>query len=65
MERATTNDTTAAIFLLKTWRRDRYGDKVAVTFDVREAAERVAAELKVPVDVVLSETYRMVEDGAA
>ena len=35
-----------------------------VTIDVRQAAERVAADLGVPVDTVLAETYRMVEDGA-
>jgi hypothetical protein len=33
MERATTDDTTAAIFLLKTWRRKRYGDHVTVAGD--------------------------------
>lgn len=33
-----------------------------VTFEVRQAAEKVAAELGVPVDVVLAETYRMAED---
>jgi hypothetical protein len=64
MERGTKDDTTAAIFLLKSWRRERYGDRLAVTLDVRQAAERAAAELGVPVDVVLAETYRMVEDGA-
>jgi hypothetical protein len=35
-----------------------------ISLDVRQAAERAAAELGVPVDVVLAETYRMVEDGA-
>lgn len=64
MERATKDDTTAAIFLLKTWRRERYGDRLAVSIDVRSAAERVAAELNIPVDLVLAETYRMVEDGS-
>lgn len=62
MERGTANDTTAAIFLLKSWRRERYGDRLAVSLDVRQAAEAAAAELGVPVDVVLAETYKMVEE---
>lgn len=36
-----------------------------ITVEVRHAAEKVAAELGVPVDVVLAETYRMVEDGSS
>lgn len=36
-----------------------------ITLDVRRAAEKVAAELGVPVDVVLSETYRMSEGDEA
>ena len=38
---------------------------VNVTFDVQEAAKKIAADLNIPVDVVLAETFRMVEDGAA
>lgn len=34
-----------------------------ITLDVRKAAEKVAAELGVPVDVVIAEAYRMTEDG--
>lgn len=63
-ERAIAGDTTAAIFILKTWRRDKYGDKLAVNLDVRTAAERVAADLDVPIAVVLAETYRMLQDGS-
>lgn len=37
------------------------GATVTVTIEVRQAAEKVAAELGVPVDVVLAETYRMAE----
>ena len=36
-----------------------------VTVEVRRAAERVAAELGVPVDVVLAETYRLAKDEDA
>jgi hypothetical protein len=35
---------------------------VNVTLDVRQAAEKVAAELGVPVDVVIAESYRLAED---
>lgn len=35
-----------------------------VTVQVQQAAEKVAAELGIPVDVVLAETTRMTEDGA-
>ena len=64
MDRATTDDTTAAIFLLKCWRRERYGDKLAVSLDVRQVAEKAAADLGIPVDLILAETYRMVEDAS-
>lgn len=33
-----------------------------ITVDVRKAAEKAAAELGVPVDVVLAETYRLAKD---
>ena len=31
IDRGAESDTTAAIFMLKSWRRDRYGDKQEVT----------------------------------
>ncbi len=33
-----------------------------ITLDVRTAAEKVAADLGIPVDVVLAETYRLAEE---
>lgn len=63
IDRGLKDDTTALIFLLKGWRRERYGEKIAVSLDVRTAAERVAADLDMPVETVLAETYRMAEDG--
>lgn len=45
VDRGMRNDTTAAIFLLKGWRRSRYGDRVAVGGDednpIRVVIERV------------------------
>lgn len=57
IERGLATDTTAAIFMLKSRRRDIYGDKATVNVNVtiREKAEKMAAELGVPVDTFMAE----------
>jgi hypothetical protein len=44
------NDTTAAIFMLKSHRREIYGDRLNLEIQLRQKAERMAAALNVPVD---------------
>jgi len=56
----------SAWILERRWPED-YGARQRVdqtiTVDVRKAAEKAAAELGVPVDVVLAEAYRLAEDS--
>jgi len=58
----------SAWLLERRWPED-YGTRQrieqTITVDVRKAAEKAAAELGVPVDVVLAEAYRLAEDDDA
>jgi hypothetical protein len=57
IERGLANDTTAAIFMLKSRRRDIYGDKATVDLRVtmREKVEQLASELGIPADTLMAE----------
>jgi hypothetical protein len=44
------NDTTAAIFMLKSHRREIYGDRLNIDVQIRKKAEQMADALGVPVD---------------
>jgi hypothetical protein len=57
MDRGLETSDTAAIFMLKSHRRAIYGDRATVNVNVtiREKAERMAAELGVPIDDLMSE----------
>lgn len=58
-------DTTAAIFMLKSHRRETYGDKseVTVKLTIQQKAEKIAARLGVPVETVLDKA-KQVASGA-
>lgn len=64
-ERAIESDTQAGMFLLKTRRRAIYGDKATVNINltIQEKAKRMAAELGVPVDDLMSEAMAVAGDA--
>lgn len=49
------NDTTAAIFLLKSHRREIYGDKLDINLQIRKKAEQLADELGISADDLIQE----------
>jgi hypothetical protein len=55
IQRALAGDTTLLIFLLKSRRREVYGDKVAVTVQLRKKAEDMAEQLGVSADDLIRE----------
>jgi len=55
-------DTRATIFLLKAHRPEVYRDQLEVRFDARQAAERIAAKLKLNPDEVLAAAERLAQE---
>ena len=55
---------TMVMFLLKTLRRDLYGERVDVRLDFRSVAERVAASTGRSVEEVLEAVERLARDMA-
>lgn len=56
-------DPRMTIFLLKSLRRDRYGESIEVRFDLRQEAERIAASLGISVDELLERAERIAGGG--
>jgi hypothetical protein len=53
------NDTTAAIFMLKSHRREIYGDKVSINLTIEQKAEEIAKRLGVPKETVLEKAQQV------
>ena len=55
IDRGLKTDTTAAIFMLKSHRREIYGDRLNIELQVRRKAEQMADALGIPADDLIAE----------